>query len=150
MAHSLANVILHIVFSTKLRERSISDAVRVRLHAYLAEVGRDMGCQVYRVGGTADHVHLAIGFSRTCAIADFVKKMKHTSSSWMKEQGREFYDFSWQAGYGVFSISVSHLEKLVAYIENQEEHHRTLSFQDEYRGLLRKNGIIVDERYLWD
>jgi REP element-mobilizing transposase RayT len=150
MAHSLANVILHIVFSTKLRERKIGDAIRVRLHAYMAELGRDMGCQVYRVGGTADHVHLAVGLSRTCSIADFVKKIKHTSSSWIKEQGREFYDFSWQAGYGVFSISISHLEKLVAYIENQEEHHKTLTFQEEYRGLLRKNGIIVEETYLWD
>jgi putative transposase len=150
MAHSLANVILHIVFSTKKRERTIGDAVRVRLHAYMAELGRNMGCQVYRVGGTADHVHLAVGLSRTCAIADFVKKIKHTSSSWMKEQGRELNDFSWQAGYGVFSISISHLEKLVAYIENQEEHHKNLTFQDEYRGLLRKNGIIVDETYLWD
>jgi REP element-mobilizing transposase RayT len=150
MAHSLANVILHIVFSTKQRERSIGDAVRARLHAYMAELGRDMGCQVFRVGGTADHVHLAVGLSRTCSIADFVKKIKQTSSSWMKDQGRELYDFSWQAGYGVFSISISHLEKLIAYIENQEEHHKTLSFQDEYRSLLRKNGIIVDETYLWD
>jgi REP element-mobilizing transposase RayT len=150
MAHSLANVILHIVFSTKLRERTIRDAVRDRLHAYMAEVGRDMGCQVCRVGGTSDHVHLAIGLSRTCAIADVVKKIKHTSSTWMKEQGREFYDFSWQTGYGVFSISISHLEKLIAYIENQEEHHKTLTFQEEYRGLLRKNGISVEETYLWD
>ncbi len=150
MAHSLANVILHPVFSTKKRERTITDVIRRRLHAYMAEIGRDMDCQVYRVGGIADHVHLAVGFSRTLAIADFVKKIKHTSSSWMKEQGREYCEFSWQAGYGVFSISISHLEKLVAYIENQEEHHRTFSFQDEYRLLLRKNGIFVEETYLWD
>ena len=150
MAQSLATVILHLVFSTKKRERTITESVRPRLHAYMAELGRDMGCQVYRVGGTDDHVHLAVGLSRTWAIADFVKKIKHTSSSWMKEQGREFYDFSWQAGYGIFSISISHLEKLVAYIENQEEHHRTVTFQDEYRALLRKNGIVIDETYLWD
>lgn len=150
MAHSLSNVILHFVFSTKQRERTIGDAVRSRLHVYMAEVGRDMGCQIYRVGGTADHVHLAVGLSRTCTIADFAKKIKHTSSSWMKEQGREFYDFSWQAGYGAFSISISHLEKLLAYIDNQEEHHKTLTFQEEYRALLRKNRMVVDETYLWD
>ena len=150
MAQSLSNVIVHVVFSTKYRERSIVDSVRPSLHAYLAEIGRDMGCQVYRVGGVADHVHLAVSLSRTCTMADMVKKMKFTSSSWMKKQGRDFYDFAWQSGYGVFSISVSHLEKLFAYIENQEEHHKTRTFQEEYRELLRKNGMTVDETYLWD
>jgi putative transposase len=150
MAHSLATVILHIVFSTKNRDRTISDDIRPRLHAYLAELGRGMDCQVFRVGGIADHVHVAVGLSRTLAISEFIKKFKHTSSSWMKQQGREYYDFSWQAGYGVFSVSISHLEKLVAYIDGQEEHHRNLSFQDEYRFLLQKNGIVVDETYLWD
>jgi hypothetical protein len=78
------------------------------------------------------------------------EKIKHTCTSWLKEQGREFYDFSWLAGYGVFTINISHLEKLVAYVENQEEHHMTVKFQKEYRGQLRKNGIIVDETHLWD
>ena len=150
MAHSLTKMILHLVFSTKGREKTITSVIRPRVHGYLAQVARDTGCEVHIVGGVADHVHLAVDFPRTITVADFVKKIKGTSSIWIKEQGREFADFAWQAGYGVFSVSPSHKQKLIDYIANQEEHHRELTFEDEYRQLLKKYDIKVDERYLWD
>ena len=81
---------------------------------------------------------------------DFIKKIKTTSSVWIKEQGQEHHGFSWQIGFGVFSISFTHREALISYIDEQEEHHRGYSFQEEYREILKKNGIEIDEKYLWD
>ena len=150
MAHSLSKIILHVVFSTKDRVNLITLVIRGRLHAYLVQVGRSMGCEVHIVGDVADHVHLAVDFPRTITVEDFLKKIKATSSKWMKEQGPEYRRFSWQVGYGAFSVSASHQAKLIDYIANQEEHHRKESFQDEFRKLIKKYGIEVDETYLWD
>ena len=109
-----------------------------------------MGCDVFRVGGVADHVHLAVDLARTVSIAEFVKRIKQSSSVWMKDQPGAGPDFEWQAGYGAFSLGQSQLEGLLKYIEGQEEHHRTRSFQEEYRDFLAKYGITADQRYLWD
>ena len=102
------------------------------------------------MGGVEDHLHLAVGLSRTVSIAEFVKRIKQSSSVWMKDQSGVSSNFEWQAGYGAFSLGQSQLEGLVKYIESQQEHHRVRSFQDEYRDLLTKYGINPDERYLWD
>lgn len=150
MAHSLTKIILHVVFSTKNRETTISDAIKPKLHGYLAQVARSMGCEVHIVGGVADHVHLAIDFPRTISVADVLKKLKGTSSRWIKEQGPEHTRFAWQVGYGVFSVSASHQAKLIDYIAHQEEHHRKITYQDELRTLMKKYGIKIDETYLWD
>lgn len=147
---SLARLIVHVVFSTKSRARLLTDEVRPHLFGYLASVGREMGCDVFRVGGVEDHIHMAIGLSRTLAISDFVKKVKQSSSFWIKEQSGIRRAFEWQAGYGAFSLGQSQLETLVDYIDRQEEHHRTRTFQEEYRGLLAKYGVEADERYVWD
>lgn len=150
MAQSLARLLGHVVFSTKNREPNLTENVRPRLFGYLASVGRDLGCEVYRVGGVADHVHMAIDLGRTVSIAEFVKKVKQTSSAWIKEQTDGSKKFEWQAGYGAFSIGQSQLNALIKYIEGQEEHHRLRSFQEEYRELLKKYDVEGDERYLWD
>jgi putative transposase len=149
MAQSLARILIHIVFSTKNREKLLSNDVRTGAFAYMATVGRDMNCEVFRVGGMADHVHLAISLNRTVSTAEFVKKVKQTTSVWMKEHGG-CGDFEWQAGYGAFSIGEWQLPALVRYVENQESHHRVRTFQEEYRELLGKYGVESDERYLWD
>jgi REP element-mobilizing transposase RayT len=96
-----------------------------------------------------DHVHLAVGLSRTVSVAEFVKKVKQTGSVWMKNEGGN-HRFEWQAGYGAFSIGESQLQALVRYVENQESHHRVKTFQEEYRELLGKYGVKGDDRYLWD
>ncbi len=150
MPGSLSRILLHIVFSTKNREPWLDGEIRPRAFGYLAEVGRDLGCEVYRVGGTADHVHLAVLLSRTLAVAEFVQKVKRTSSVWVKDHGSRHSGLSWQAGYGAFSLGVSQLAVLTKYIDGQEEHHRKVGFQVEYRRLLAKYGVDSDERYLWD
>lgn len=147
---SLARLIIHVVFSTKNRARFLTEDIRPRSFAYLATVGRDMDCEVFRVGGVEDHVHLAANLARTASIAEFAKRIKQSGSVWMKNQPGVSSDFEWQAGYGAFSLGQSQLEGLLKYIERQEEHHRTRSFQEEYRDLLAKYGINADERYVWD
>ena len=150
MPQSLSLVILHVIFSTKERHQFLDTDTRPKLHAYLATVARNAGCEAYRVGGVADHVHLAIRLSRTITIADLVETLKTSSSKWLKTQSPELAAFSWQRGYGAYSIRPSDLDALRAYIDGQEEHHRTRTFQDEYRAVLTKYGIEFDERYVLD
>ena len=149
MSQSLARILIHVVFSTKNRDPMLLDAIRPRVFAYLATVGRDLGCEVFRVGGMPDHVHLAVNLNRTISVAELVKKVKQTSSLWMKEQGLN-PRFEWQAGYGAFSIGDSQVEALVHSIDNQKTHHRTKTFQEEFRAMVAKYGMVGDERYLWD
>ncbi|MEP7011532.1 MAG: IS200/IS605 family transposase [Acidobacteriota bacterium] len=150
MPQSLANVVLHLIFSTKDRYAYIGPTIRTPLHAYLATVARNAGCLCDRAGGVADHVHMAIRFSRTITIAALVEELKTSSSKWLKTQSPDLQNFAWQRGYGVFSVGPGDLEALVAYIDNQEEHHRTRTFQEEYRAFLAKYKVAYDERYVWD
>ena len=150
MPQSLSRLLVHLVFSTKHREPRLDDALRPSLFVYMAEIGRDLGCEVYRVGGVADHVHLAVELSRTITAADFVKKVKQASNVWLKRRSKRHDGFEWQVGYGVFSLGQSQLSKLTDYIDRQEEHHRRQTFQEEYLALLVKYGVTPDERYLWD
>lgn len=150
MPQSLSLNLVHLVFSTKDRMPLITSDVLPNLHAYLAKVARKNDGECYRVGGVANHVHLALRLSRTVALADLVSELKTSSSKWMKEQDPGLSKFSWQRGYGAFSIGPKDLEAVLTYIDGQEEHHRTKTFQDEYRGFLRHYGIEFDERYVWD
>ena len=151
MPQSLSLVIVHLVFSTKDRAPLIQPEMRPRLHAYLAEVARSLGCVAYRVGGVADHVHLALTLPRTLTQSDLVKELKTTSNHWLEKQDRTVYsDFGWQRGFGIFSIGKSQLPDLTRYIEDQESHHAKRSFQDEFRAMLEKYGVDYDEAYVWD
>jgi REP element-mobilizing transposase RayT len=151
MPQSLARIYLHIVFSTKGRRPFlISPEVRQQLYAYLVGIGKKQGCFVQSVGGVEDHVHLLCRMSRTISLSAFIAELKRDSSIWIKTTKDGPTEFQWQDGYGAFSISPSHVEPLTRYIENQEEHHREVSFQDEFRNLLQKYQIEFDERYLWD
>jgi putative transposase len=151
MPQSLSAVYLHLVFSTKERRPFLKDQVlRSECHAYLGGISKKLDCPVILAGGVEDHVHLLARQSRSIAQADWVKELKRASSLWIKERDPAAKEFAWQAGYGVFSVSFSHLEKVTEYIARQEEHHRVRSFQDELRAMLAKHRIEWDERYLWD
>ncbi len=150
MPQSLSHVIVHFIFSTKDRQAVLHSDVRLRLHAYLATVCRDMDAEAFRVGGMADHVHILTTLPRTITQADFVERMKTTSSKWVKEQDPACHAFAWQRGYGVFSVSSSQVEAVLHYVKTQEEHHRHRTFQEEYREFLRRHGVAFDERYVWD
>lgn len=150
MPQSLSLVLIHVIFSTKERRPLLAPDTRPKLHAYLATVARNAGCEAYRVGGVADHVHLAIRFSRTLTIADIVEELKTSSSKWLRTQAPDLATFSWQRGYGCFSVGPSDLDALRASIDGQEEHHKTRTFQEEFRMFLKKYGVEYDEAYVWD
>jgi putative transposase len=150
MPQSLSFVLVHIIFTTKDRKPVLDDLVRPALYAYLATVARNLKCECYRVGGVADHVHLAVRLSRMMNAAELVETLKSSSSKWLKTQSPKLTKFAWQRGYGAFSVGPADLEMLIQYIDNQETHHRKITFQDELRAFLAKYGVDFDERYLWD
>ena len=150
MPQSLSLVIVHLIFSTKDRRPFLDDSIQASIHAYLATVARNTGCECYRVGGLDDHVHLAIRMSRTISVADLVEKVKTASSKWAKSQSADLRDFSWQRGYGCFSVGPQDLNALVDYIDHQHAHHKTRTFQEEFRMFLEKYGVEYDEAYVWD
>ncbi|WP_339133317.1 MAG: IS200/IS605 family transposase [Candidatus Electrothrix sp. GW3-4] len=151
MPQSLSRIFLHLIFSTRKRIPFLVDAeLRDHTHAYLAEVCRQLGVLPLRINGTEDHVHILCAMSRTRTVADLVKELKRTSSKWLKQQGEELLCFYWQGGYGAFSVSPSHVDEVERYIACQPEHHKTLSFQDEFRRILKKYGVQYDEQYVWD
>jgi len=148
MAQSLSQVVIHIIFSTKDREPYLTENIRCKTHAYIASIIRNMDGNAFRVGGVADHIHIAASLPRTISQSDLLQNIKKDSSKWIRTQG--IHNFSWQKGYGNFSISYSHLDNLLQYIDNQLEHHKTKSFQEEYREFLGKYNIKYDETYVWD
>ena len=151
MAQSLARLWTHLIFSTKNRFPFLSDKkLRTDMHGYLAKMLREQDCETLIVNGVEDHIHALFALSRTRSIAAVVKEIKRTSSGRAKETSATLEKFHWQAGYGAFSVSQSNLEEVVRYIENQEEHHKRVTFQDEYRAFLKAYGIEYDERYVWD
>jgi putative transposase len=150
MPQSLSKVILHIIFSTKDREPWLESNVRPRMHGYLATIGLDLGADRVHVGGIADHVHIITTLPRTLSQAQLIEQIKKVSSKWIKTLNARYRGFFWQRGYGAFSVSPSQLEAMLRYVAAQKEHHRTRTFQEEYRELLRRRGVNFDERYVWD
>ena len=150
MAQSLAEILVHVVFSTKNREPVLSDDVRDELHAYIGGIVDNHGGTLLKAGSVSDHIHLLISHPRTCSPSALVGHIKVGTTLWLKSKTPTLADFHWQAGYGMFSISPSHRKALERYIGAQAEHHRTVTFQDEFRRLIERYGVKADERYLWD
>lgn len=150
MPQSLARLHIYLVFSTKNRERMITDAVRDALHAYMAAVLQNLGCAPGLINSVEDHVHLLFDLSRTVSVSQAVEDVKKASSKWIKTQGPMFAGFAWQSGYGAFAVSESNIDAVREYIAHQKEHHRKRTFQEEYRQFLERHGIAFDERYVWD
>lgn len=149
--HAATKILVHIVFSTKDRRPFLCDfALREELHQYLGGILTNHDCQPIITGGVEDHVHLLFTLSRTYEVATLVKELKRGSSIWIKTKNPDLRDFAWQNGYGIFSIGFSQIEPTRAYIAGQEEHHRKVSFQDEFRKILKRYEVQFDERYVWD
>ena len=154
MSQSLSQLYTHIIYSTKHRETFLADKPFAQeVHAYLSGICRNLNSPSILVGGAADHIHILCNLARDITIQDFLRELKRESTKWIKRTKTEslyLSKFSWQAGYGAFSISPSHVGPLKRYILNQEEHHKRENFQDELRRFLRKYGVQYDERYIWD
>ena len=143
MAHTYASNFVHCIFSTKDRRPLIPAARTPELYAYLGGIARGEGLSLVAAGGTANHIHLLFILPATYSLSQAVQKLKGSSSRWM---GRSF---SWQEGYGAFSVSASQVQIVKKYIQNQEEHHRKRYFEEEFVTLLRSCGIEYDERYVF-
>jgi putative transposase len=126
----------------------IDRILRNDLHEYLAATANHLGCPAIRVGGVADHVHLVCSLARTLSVATFIAKLKVSSNLAVGE--RHLSPFSWQNGYAAFSVSESTLEAVSKYVSDQENHHKKITFQEEYRALLKRHNVSFDERYVWD
>ncbi|MBX7073448.1 MAG: IS200/IS605 family transposase [Pirellulales bacterium] len=149
MPQSFASLHCHIVFSTKHRQPVIERNVQPRLFEYIGGVLRNASCRLIAAGGMPDHVHLLTSLSRTITVADAVRLIKANSSRWMHDE-LAVDNFWWQDGYGAFAVSYSNIEQVKAYLANQEAHHRTATYQEEFRDFLRRNELEWDERYVWD
>jgi REP element-mobilizing transposase RayT len=149
MAQSFAKLVVHVVYATKNREPVLVQPIRHDLYTYTAGILNTVDCLPLGIGGTSDHVHVLVQMSRTITLAKMVEEMKRGSSRWIKTRGIGFQGFAWQGGYGAFSVSESQLPTVKQYIDNQEEHHRKTTFQDEFRTLLARHNIAYDEKYVW-
>ena len=149
MPQSLCKVLVHLVFSTKSRHPFLHDNWRHELHRYLFGIVEQHGCYLFIANSVDDHIHMLIGLGRNICIADLVKEIKTGSSKWVHGTTR-CSRFAWQRGYGIFSISPADKPRVEEYIKNQAEHHKTVSFQDEFRRLLRIYEVKNDEAYVWD
>ena len=150
MPQSLSSILIHLIFSTKHREPFITPAIETELHPYMATIFRELKSPSLTIDGTSDHVHILFSLGRTITIAALVEEVKTESSKWIKTKGPEFRNFHWQKGYGAFSVGQSNVAALKRYIRGQKQHHRRVTFQDEYRKFLMVYGLDYDERYLWD
>ena len=149
MAHSYCNLLSHVIFSTKERAPMLDVDLRQRLFPYMGGIIREIDGNALIINGPSDHDHALLALPATLSIADAMRLMKTNSSRWVHETWPERSAFAWQTGYAAFGVSESNRESVRTYIANQELHHRTMTFQDEFIHLLRKHGVDYDERYIW-
>ena len=151
MPQSLSKIYVHLVFSTKGRTETIPKTHLAEVHAYVAEIFNNHGCPAIQVGGTGNHIHILFLLGKQANLSEIVRTVKSSTTRWINEKnGNPFNRFFWQEGYGAFSVSNSHVDAVVNYIKGQEEHHRKVSFQDEFRKLCQLYKAELDERYAWD
>ena len=141
MPHSHTQITLHVIYSTKDRAKSIPRGSQRRLWEFIGGICRNLGIIALEIGGVEDHVHMLLQIPATTAVADAVSKIKANSSRWAH---RNALDFSWQDGYGAFSVSASAIPAVIRYIRNQEAHHRKQSFRDEWTAILKRHGMEPD------
>lgn len=143
-------LLYHIIFSTKNRYRWLTDGFRESVFAYMAGTAKELNGFAIKVGGFYDHAHLLVRIPAKIAVADFVGKLKSSTSKHINESSGLIKKFGWQDGYGAFSVSVSAKDAVIAYIEKQMEHHKAQSFEDEYLAMLAKHEVEYDEKYVFD
>ena len=148
MPQSLSKVYLHCIFSTKNGVPLITNSIQKDLHSYIVGTLSNIGSYVDEIYANPDHIHILCTLPRTITIAELISKIKTSSSKWIKKQG--INNFSWQGGYGAFSVSSSKVQVVTKYIQNQEQHHKKTSFKDELRKFFKEYNIDFDEKYVWD
>ena len=149
MAQSLCKIYLHIVFHIKTTSPQIDEEHIERVHSYIGQLVNATGCQAIRVGGTSDHAHVVCLLSRSETVSHLVEGVKRNSSRWIKTLSPRYEQFAWQGGYAAFSVSQSVVEKTIEYVNNQQEHHKRVSFNDVYIQFLKLYNIDYDGKYVF-
>jgi REP element-mobilizing transposase RayT len=149
MANTFASLFYHVVFSTKNRVGLVRPEIEERVWAYIGGIASKHKMTAIQVGGAEDHIHALVMAPPTLAPFEIAKYLKGDSSKWIHEEFPDLRGFGWQDGYGAFSVSKSNVPSVVKYIQDQREHHKTRTFQEEYLEFLGKHGVEYDERYLW-
>ena len=150
MAHTFTSMLVHIIFSTKERTPLITSEVAERLFPYMGGIIRDLGGTPLLINGPEDHVHILSSLPATVALSQFMKELKGSSSGWANDTLVFRGKFGWQVGYAAFSVSKSACESVRAYIANQKEHHRRVTFKEEYLAFLERHEIEYDPRFVFD
>jgi REP element-mobilizing transposase RayT len=150
MAQSLAKILVHLIFSTKRRAPLLPQTPYAALHSYAQGIFKAQKCHLIEMNNVTDHVHILFDLHRTEALSNVVMHVKKGTSRWLKTQSKDFQHFDWQEGYGAFSIGRSQGGEVCTYIQKQQQKHRRLSYQDEFRQFLEAYEIEYDERYVWD
>jgi len=149
MGQSLSQLYVHLVFGTKGRYPFIKEEVEAALHAYMAGIFKNLESPAIKINSVPDHIHILFRLSKNHALAKVVENVKKDSSKWMKGNGVK--GFSWQIGYGAFSVSASKVDVVTKYILNQKEHHKKQSFREEVEEFVREYDVIAYEpQYFWD
>ncbi|HVF51899.1 MAG TPA: IS200/IS605 family transposase [Pyrinomonadaceae bacterium] len=149
MPHSYTNQLMHYVWSTKERNKIIDANLREHLWPFIGGITRQNGMKALIVGGVEDHVHILLSLPANIAVSKAVQLIKGGSSKWVHETFPSHRNFAWQEGYGAFSLSISHVQDTISYIETQAAHHRKRTFKQEFLMFLQRHGIDYDERYVW-
>jgi putative transposase len=150
MAHTFTHLLTHIVFSTKDRAPLLDTELKPRLFPYLGGIIRAHDGKALIINGPSDHVHILASLAAKHSLSDLMRELKADSSGWIHKNVPNQTTFAWQIGYGAFSVSHSNLAEVEKYIANQEEHHRQMSFKEEFVAFLKKHEIQYDEKYLWE
>ncbi len=150
MGQSLVKNYIHIIFSTKFRAPLIVESIENELYSYIGGICKQLECYPVKIGGYIDHIHILCMLSKKVPLIKLLEEVKAHSSKWIKTKDDSLKKFYWQNGYGAFSVNPYEIDKVIAYIENQKEHHRKKTFQDEYRAFLKKYTVDFDEKYVWD
>ncbi len=150
MASTLTNLLYHIVFTTRMKRDLIIPVLSVELYPYIGGIIREEKGKLLKIGGTLNHVHILARFSASVSVSEMMRRIKGSSSKWVNERPGNSPHFAWQRGYGAFSVSESSVGNVASYIENQVEHHKKVTFEDEFLLLLKKHNIPYDEKYIWD
>ncbi|HEY1663162.1 MAG TPA: IS200/IS605 family transposase [Verrucomicrobiae bacterium] len=150
MAHTFTNLLTHVIFSTKDRQPLLNTDLKARLFPYLGGIIREHGGKALTINGPSDHIHILASLAAKHSLSDLMRELKADSSGWIHKNFPDQKSFAWQIGYGAFSVSHSNLSEVEKYITNQEEHHRNISFQEEFVAFLKRHEIQYDERFLWE
>jgi len=150
MSQSLVKMYAHLIFSTKNRVHCLHSDIQPELYSYVGGILNNLKCYPVKIGGHTNHIHILCLQAKNITTIELLSEIKINSSKWIKTKDPIFKNFHWQDGYGAFSVSPSKVEIVTKYIENQKEHHKIVTYEDEVMAFLKEYQIEYDERYLWD